>query len=234
MVRVVISSWRIRNIRSSSSSGLVSWESITCCSSPGSFSATWLIRPRWRRATAEVMAKDSSCGVAGRNRPRLEPAERRVGLDERLGRVDDRVQRSVHRDEVVAPDDLVELEQVHVPGVAEQGRLGRDEHVVGVRVDGRHVVARAARLQHHLVAAEVAQVGLGLVAPLGDVHPDETRPGAAAVLDLADPHPAVVEVTDVHPAIMILSGRPVEGRRELSRGTRPWVRRTGWPPRPGP
>ena len=62
-------SCRIRNICSSSSSGLVSEDSMTCRSRPGSFWATWLIRPRCRRATAEVTAKESSCGVLGRNLP---------------------------------------------------------------------------------------------------------------------------------------------------------------------
>ncbi len=69
MVRVVISSCRIRNIRSSSASGWVRRESITCCSRPGSLSATSVIRSRCRRATPEVIAKDRSYGVAGRNRP---------------------------------------------------------------------------------------------------------------------------------------------------------------------
>ena len=85
MVRVVISSWRIRNIRSSSSSGLVRREPITCCSRAGSFAATALISPRWRRATAEVMAKDTG-GVAGRNRPASMRRSTALGLGGRIAR----------------------------------------------------------------------------------------------------------------------------------------------------
>ena len=69
IVRAVISSCRIRNIVSSSASGSRSLEPITSCSRPGSFAATSRISPLCRRATPEVMAYDSSIGVAGWNRP---------------------------------------------------------------------------------------------------------------------------------------------------------------------
>ena len=69
IVRVVISSWRIRNIVSSSTSGSVSLDDITSFSSPGSFIETSPIAPRCRRAIAEVTAYDSSAGVLGWNRP---------------------------------------------------------------------------------------------------------------------------------------------------------------------
>ena len=55
-----------------------------------------------------------------------------------------RVDRAVDGDQVVVADDLVELEQVHVAGGAEERRLGGHEHVVVVPVHGRDVVALAA------------------------------------------------------------------------------------------
>ena len=119
IVRVVISSWRIRNIVSSSSSGSVSLDDITSFSSPGSFIDTSPIAPRCRRATAEVTAYDSSAGVFGVEPPALEPRQHARRLDQRDRDVEVGVDRPVHGDQEVMADDLVELEQVHVAGAAE-------------------------------------------------------------------------------------------------------------------
>ena len=137
IVRAVISSCRIRNIVSSSRSGSVSFDDITSCSSPGSFCETSLIAARCRRATADVTAYDSSVGVFGWKRPLSRRPRTPRGLDERHGYVEHGVDRAVHGDQVLVADDLVELEQVHVAGAAEVGRLRRDEDVVVVAVDGR-------------------------------------------------------------------------------------------------
>ena len=56
IVRAVMSSWRSRNIDSSSASGSRSCEPITWASSAGSLAATSRTAPLCRRATAEVTA----------------------------------------------------------------------------------------------------------------------------------------------------------------------------------
>ena len=118
-----MSSWRIRNIVSSSSSGSVSLEPITSFSRPGSFSETSPIAARCRRATAEVTAYESSAGRLRVVPPALQARQHAARLDQGDRDVEVGVDRAVHRDQEVVPDDLVELEQVHVAGVAEVRRL---------------------------------------------------------------------------------------------------------------
>ncbi len=173
IVRVVISSWRIRNIVSSSTSGSVSLDDITSFSSPGSFIETSPIAPRCRRAIAEVTAYDSSAGVLGWNRPLSSRASTAGGLDQGDRDVEGRVDGAVHGDQEVVADDLVELEQVHVAGPAEVRGLRGDEDVVLVGVHGRDVVALAAAFDDHRVAPQAGQQRLGLVVPRGYVDPVE-------------------------------------------------------------
>ena len=104
----------------------------------------------------------------------LDPAQRRPGLHqgalERHGRVD----RPVHGDQEVPPDELVELEQVHVAHVARLRREQDEEQVVGVGVGARDVVALPAGPQGQLVEAEGAvQHVVRRVVVLRDVDPGE-------------------------------------------------------------
>ena len=69
--------------------------------------------------------------------------------------------------------ELVDLQQVHVTGLAQQRRVHGDEVVVGIAVHGRHVVAGAARLDDQRVAAESLEEAVDLLVPLRDVDPDE-------------------------------------------------------------
>ena len=82
MVRVVISSWRIRNIDSSSASGSRSCDVITCRSRPGSFCGDLADQA----ALAPGDGRGDRVGqlgraCAGRKRPRLDPGQDAVGLD---------------------------------------------------------------------------------------------------------------------------------------------------------
>ena len=104
----------------------------------------------------------------------LDPAQRGPGLHqgalERHGRVD----RSVHGDQEVPPDELVELEQVHVAHAARLRGEQDEEQVVGVGVGARDVVALPAGPQRQLVEAEGAvQDVVRRVVVLRDVDPGE-------------------------------------------------------------
>ena len=100
--------------------------------------------------------------------------QQRLDLDRRHRRVGRRVDRSVHRDQVVRADELVEFDVVHVAVLAALRRVQHQEQVAGVHVHLRHLVARDAVLDRQRVEAEdLGQHLLGLVVPGGDVHPDQ-------------------------------------------------------------
>ena len=120
------------------------------------------------------MAYDSSLGVRGWNRPasmrsRTVPVSAVASDEGHRG-----VARPVHRHEVAAADELVELEHVDVPALAGQRRVHDDEGVVLVAVHRGDEVPFPTGLHDHRVGMEpVAQDRLGRVVELGDVHPDE-------------------------------------------------------------
>jgi hypothetical protein len=80
----------------------------------------------------------------------------------------------VDDDKVVAPDELVELEQVDVPGRPGLRRVEDREHVVGVGVDPGDVVPLTAGLHRQRMEAEDLRQHLGgFGIAFGDVHPGE-------------------------------------------------------------
>ena len=109
----------------------------------------------------------------GTEPPALDPGQHPGGLDEGRGGVDDRVERAVHGDQEPVADDLVELEEVHVPGRAEQRAVHGDEVVVGVAVHGGDVVALPAGLDDQRVHAQPGEEAVDLLVPDRHVDPDE-------------------------------------------------------------
>jgi hypothetical protein len=74
----------------------------------------------------------------------------------------------------VAPDDLVELQQVHVTRLSGQRGVQHDEDVVLVPVQGRDMVALPARGDEQRVALQrLRQHSLGVVVPAWAVDPGE-------------------------------------------------------------
>ena len=87
---------------------------------------------------------------------------------------DRRVQRPVHGDQVVAADELVQLDVVHVTALAELRCVQHGEHVVGVDVDLGHVVALDAIAHRDPVEAEHLRQHLdGDLVARRDVDPDD-------------------------------------------------------------
>src|SRR5690349_10361426 len=93
------------------------WPPVTRCSSCQTSRVSTSTNASWWRASAEVMAYDSS------------------------NRLDGRVGRSVHGHHVARPDELVQLDVVHVPGGTQLRRVQHHEDVVGVGVHPRYPVA---------------------------------------------------------------------------------------------
>jgi hypothetical protein len=85
-----------------------------------------------------------------------------------------RVQRAVHRHQVVRPDELVELDVVHVTAAAQLGRVHHGEDMIVVKVDLRDVVALDAVAHRELVKAEevLQHPGVGRQADR-NIHPDQ-------------------------------------------------------------
>ena len=97
-----------------------------------------------------------------------------AGVQERDLRVDRRVQRPVHGDQVVAADELVQLDVVDVTTLAELRCVQHGEHVVGVDVDLGHVVALDAIVHRDPVEAEHRRQHLdGDLVARRDVDPDD-------------------------------------------------------------
>ena len=104
----------------------------------------------------------------------LDPAPDGAGVQERDLRVDRRVQRPVHGDQVVAADELVQLDVVDVTALAELRCVQHGEHVVGVDVDLGHVVALDAVVHRDPVEAEHRRQHLdGDLVARRDVDPDD-------------------------------------------------------------
>src|SRR6478672_356998 len=102
----------------------------------------------------------------------VDTAGDQVGLDPGCCRVDRDIDRAVHRDEVVLPDELVELDVVDVPTGPGLRRVQHDEHVVGVDVHLGHGGAPDAVLDGLGVEAEdSAEHRHRVRITLGDVHP---------------------------------------------------------------
>lgn len=97
-----------------------------------------------------------------------------VGRGGGLGGVDRGVARAVHRDEVTGANQQVQLQQVHMAGLAGQGGVHDDEGVLLVSVDGGHEVAVATGSDDQRVGPEgVPEHLLGVGLELGDVDPGE-------------------------------------------------------------
>jgi hypothetical protein len=104
----------------------------------------------------------------------LDTQPHRVGLAQRRRLLHRRVHRPVHGHHVVRPDELVEFDVVDVPRGAGLRRMQHDEHVVGVRVHLRHVVALDAVLHRERVEPEhVGEHPHRLGVARRHVHPDE-------------------------------------------------------------
>ena len=104
----------------------------------------------------------------------LDPAPDGAGVQERDLRVDRGVQRPVHGDQVVAADELVQLDVVDVTTLAELRCVQHGEHVVGVDVDLGHVVALDAIVHRDPVEAEHRRQHLdGDLVAGRDVDPDD-------------------------------------------------------------
>ena len=104
----------------------------------------------------------------------LDPAQDGAGVQEGDLRVDRRVERSMHGDQVVAADELVQLDVVHVTALAGLRCVQHDEHVVGVDVDLGHVVALDAVAHRDRVKTEHADSTLDAdVVAHRDVDPDD-------------------------------------------------------------
>ena len=84
----------------------------------------------------------------------LDPVQHLPGVDERDVGVDDRVERAVHRDEIVGSDELVELDVVHVTAAPELGSMQHHEHLVVIDVHLRDVIAFDAVADREVMEAE--------------------------------------------------------------------------------
>jgi hypothetical protein len=89
-------------------------------------------------------------------------------------RVDRRIQRPVHRHQIVRAEELVQFDVVHVPALSELRGVQHGEHVVLVEVDLRYVVAFQAVTDGDLVESEHLDqhLGIGRLAHR-DVDPDQ-------------------------------------------------------------
>ena len=104
----------------------------------------------------------------------LDPAPDGAGVQERDLRVDRGVQRPVHGDQVVAADELVQLDVVDVTTLAQLRCVQHGEHVVGIDVDLGHVVALDAIVHRDSVEAEHPRQRLdGDLVARRDVDPDD-------------------------------------------------------------
>jgi hypothetical protein len=105
----------------------------------------------------------------------------------------------VHGDQVAATDELVELQQVDVPGNTRLRRVEDHEHVVGVGVDPRDVVALGAGPHGQRMEAKDLREDLGgLGVATGDVHPGEPVRALQQGLEILDL--VVLDPVSGHPA----------------------------------
>lgn len=106
--------------------------------------------------------------------PGLDPPLHRASFAQCYLRVDGRVDRSVHGDQVVRPDELIELDVVHVAAGAAFRGVQDDERVIGVGVHFGHAVALDAVPDCHRMEAEhVRQDVDGFTVAGGDVDPHQ-------------------------------------------------------------
>jgi hypothetical protein len=164
--------------------------------------------PRHEGLLVACQARDDRVGQlerrAGTQAAGLDPPEHGTGLPQgRLGR-GRRVDRAVDGDQVVRPDELVELEQVDVAARARLGRVEDHEHVVGVGVDLGDVVAFHAVADGERVEAEhLGQDPGGRLVAQRDVDPHDPVPAPEQPLELLDGtllDAAVGYQANVHPA----------------------------------
>ena len=109
----------------------------------------------------------------------LEPFGQRVDLDPRGGRVGRHTEWAVHGHQVPVADELVQLDGVNVPRGAGVGRVQDQEHVIGIHMHLRHLVALRAVLDCQRMEREhVAEHAFGRLVPGRDVQPHQAvRPG---------------------------------------------------------
>ena len=88
-----------------------------------------------RRVSEAMIAEDNSNGERGCSCPLLQPLQHGPGVQERHRGVHRRVERAVHRDQVVRAEELVQLDVVHVTVRADLGGVQHGEHVIVVDVD---------------------------------------------------------------------------------------------------
>ena len=71
--------------------------------------------------------------------PALQPLQHGPGVQKRHLGVHRRVERSVHRNQVVAAEELIQLDIVHMTAHANLGGVQHREHVIVIHVDLRDV-----------------------------------------------------------------------------------------------
>jgi hypothetical protein len=105
----------------------------------------------------------------------LDPVQHLPGVDERDVGVDDRVERAVHRDEIVGSDELVELDVVHVTAAPELGSMQHHEHLVVIDVHLRDVIAFDAVADREVMEAEQVRQHGRLPGPADrQIHPGQS------------------------------------------------------------
>jgi len=79
----------------------------------------------------------------------------------------------VHGDQVVGSDELVQLDVVHVTGLAGEGGVQHQEHVIRIHVHLRYLITLHTVADGKWMKAEdVRQHAFRIVVPGRDVHPD--------------------------------------------------------------
>ena len=120
------------------------------------------------------MACDSSKAELGTETPGRHSCVHRPRLAQRHLRVNRRVDGSVHGDQVVPPDELVELDVVHVAALPSLGGVQHDQHVVSVAVHLRHAIALDAVPDRKGMEGEhLRQHARAVVVAVRDVNPDQ-------------------------------------------------------------
>jgi hypothetical protein len=108
----------------------------------------------------------------------------------------------VHGDQEVVPDELVQLEIVHVARSADLRCVHDDEHVVRIDMDSRYVATVLTFADRYGMKAEITrQQCLGLVAPFRDVEPEEsvcTLPQRGQLGGLVVAHASGVDPAQLH------------------------------------
>jgi hypothetical protein len=107
----------------------------------------------------------------------FEPADHCVGVQECNFWIHRRAERPMDGDQVVRAHELVKLDIMHMAALADLRRVKNGEHVVGVDVDLRHVIALDAVPHGDRVEAKhIRQHIYRLLVTDRDVHPDNGVP----------------------------------------------------------